>query len=92
MNKWPWVTFPEDSSTWECCKKEHEETLRQHNIMREALEFYADKDKWALLEDSSNMRSEIIAKDLQEFRPNKRAEYCGGKRARQALAQIRGEK
>jgi hypothetical protein len=59
--------------------------------LKEALEFYADRHNWALLEDSSNMRSEISADDLQEFRP-KKAEYCGGQRARKALAEYEGEK
>lgn len=55
------------------------------SVMREALEYYADKNNWALLEHNSNMRSEISADDLQEFRP-KKAEYCGGKLARTSLA------
>lgn len=56
----------------------------------EALEFYADRNSWALLEDSSNFRSEIDHDDLQEFRPNRKAEYCGGLKARAALEQLKG--
>ncbi len=60
----------------------------ENERMRKALEWYANKENWALREDGSNFRSEIDPDDLQEFRPNRKAEYCGGKRAREALQPI----
>jgi hypothetical protein len=59
----------------------------QLKIAKEALGFYADKANWQ--SDDSNFSDFINSIDLQEFRPNKKAQYIGGKLARETLEKLR---
>ena len=36
---WPWDSFPEDLSTWECCVKEHAKT-------KKAINDFVDNGRW----------------------------------------------
>jgi arsenate reductase-like glutaredoxin family protein len=64
------------------------EQLQSHNqILREACEFYADRDNWTASDDK------ISGSDLDKYVPAGLSVSfeCGGKRARQALQRTGGE-
>jgi hypothetical protein len=70
---------------WKACEKEHEAVV---SILKEALEFYADRKSYSLDYDTSSMvsRRVILYSDQEEINEST---IFAGMRARKALAQIK---
>lgn len=65
----------------------------ENKILRETLEFYADKKSWQTNSGSRDLINAILNDDLEPYRPNFdiMIRELGGKRARAALAACKGE-
>lgn len=73
----------------EVCQ-ELQKLKEQNQIMREALEFYADKNNWELGKVHSFV--EVCEQDyewIDSLSPFRVTQLTGGKRAREALAKVR---
>lgn len=57
--------------------------------LEEALRFYADNKTWLCSQDPQ-FGDLILAEDLEENSPITKRRFVGGKRARQALAEVEG--
>jgi hypothetical protein len=55
----------------------------------DALKFYADKLSWH--DDGSNFIDIINSEDTQEFRPERKSVYIGGRRARSYFKKYEGK-
>lgn len=67
---------------------EIEELKKQNESMKEALQFYANKDNWTYT-DTYNFAGSAIHKDDEEILSNAYNDIVGGKLARQTLEKIK---
>lgn len=80
---------------------EQVESLRKENtVMREALEFYADRRSWTIdyhsyMEEREDVQdgefAQTIREDCDDISPSNTNGGYGGKRARQALSEVENE-
>lgn len=67
------------------CNEQIEKLQAENKIMKETVEFYADKDNWKTLIDEEFKHCLIVKSDTEIKHETL---LCGGKRARQALERV----
>lgn len=72
--------------------KDFEKLEKENAMMKEALEFYADKDTWQSVYVGYGDKSQIKGLDLEDLSSSDRPDEYGGKLARQTLKELEGKK
>ena len=83
------MTVDEFYEDWQKLRKENENLKGENEKLKEALEFYADKNNWVKdRHETPTYMSVISPRDLEE---TKRKKIIGGKLARQVLKEVNDE-
>jgi hypothetical protein len=75
----------------DCNASQRDAAMRSLKIAVEALEFYGDKENWQAPEDQGFEHHDTLDNSLADMIHEDHDKKTGGKRARQALAAIKGE-